>query len=153
MYSICAPSSYGWICAFHFCVVVGTRLTAETLPLETTFHFCFSFVWPPCHACGYFSFMRTMKDCATLWRKRDKKKEKNGMTGTLPNACNGDEVSSLVVQPPTESVFVSACASLIVRLMDGKRSDVVAIVLVFFHIISFCQSDLSACAYVSDLKN
>lgn len=64
MYSICACSSYGRICASYFCNVgsAGTRLMAETLPLRKTCYFCFSFVRLPSHACGFFGFTRTFED-------------------------------------------------------------------------------------------
>lgn len=35
-----------------------TRLMAETLPLRKTHYFCFSLVWLPSHACGYFDVQR-----------------------------------------------------------------------------------------------
>lgn len=84
MYSICACSSYGRICASYFCIVgsKGTRLMAETLPLRETH----DFVWTSI-SCLWIFWLKQTAMVQRWWRKKNCK-----MTGAQPNTCDGDRL-------------------------------------------------------------
>lgn len=75
MYSICARSSYGRICASYFCIVGSAKDSTDRRNItskENMLLLLLLRLTSSC-ACGYFFwFTRTRNDCVTLWKSRNK---------------------------------------------------------------------------------
>lgn len=158
MYSICVRSSYGRICASYFCIVGSavTRLMAETLPRWKTRYFCFSFIWPPSHACGYFYFSFGLRGPWRIVQRCGRTRNNTARWQELHRMCViAARCHHWHLLRPWKVLF-QLVASLMV-IFSGQeeiRRFVVATVFFFslYHLFFFSQTVLFSCAYTVCVK-
>lgn len=93
-YSVCARSSYGWICASYFCSFGSAKDSTDGRKHYLWGKMLLSLLCSTSISCEWmFWFTRTVKDCGTLWKNRNKM----GWQGLFhQNTLNGEHWTSLL---------------------------------------------------------
>lgn len=137
MYSICACSSYGRICASYFCIVgsKGTRLMAETLPLRETH----DFVWTSI-SCLWIFWLKQTAMVQRWWRKKTVKWQELNQIRVMVTGCY-----YRVIYPSKQMTSSTD----VHKGQEEIGSFVVAIVFLFLFFQPVCFVFL--CIYVSNM--